>query len=179
MQTNTYQAVLATDGTNSFALFIYKCGDLQWSGGATIGYGGSNEAFFNNRLSGTTRATEIACLNNPDNQFTTLVFELTDSRGGMQQYRLNTSHLLDQFTCFSTEESGTCPGGPDPSDDTLEFINGTPDADGTTVRIELSVGEAYTSLDCSIIVDGTILFTQECKLIMIGCMTDHWQTDHW
>ena len=82
--------------------------------------------------------------------------------------------MLGQFTCFSTEESGTCPGAPDPSDDTLEFINDTPYADGTTVRIELSVGEAYTSLDCSIIEDDAIISTQECKLTIISCKTDHW-----
>ena len=72
------------------------------------------------------------------------------------------------LSCFSTWLSN-------PSDDTLEFINDTPYADGTTVRIELSVGEAYTYLNCSIIADdGTILSTQECKLTIISCKTECW-----
>ena len=72
---------MATDGTNSFAVFIYKCGDLKWNGGATIGYGASSEMFSNHRLS-ETKPTSIACLNSPDNQFYTVIYELTDSRDG-------------------------------------------------------------------------------------------------
>ena len=83
MQTNTYQAILATDGTNSFAIFTYKCGDLEWDGGAVIGFGASSEMFSNQRLSGTGRSLAIACLNDPGNQFSNVVFELTDSRDGM------------------------------------------------------------------------------------------------
>ena len=82
LQTNTFQAVMVTDGTNSFAIFIYRCGDLQWSGGATIGYGASSEMFSNHRFSGTFFTTSIACLNTPDNQFVTLLYEITNSTEG-------------------------------------------------------------------------------------------------
>ena len=81
LQTNTFQAVMVTDGgTNSFAIFIYRCGDLQWSGGATIGYGASSEMFSNHRFSGTFFTTSIACLNTPDNQFVTLLYEITEGK---------------------------------------------------------------------------------------------------
>ena len=81
LQTNTFQAVLVTDGTNSFAIFIYLCGDLDWTGGpggATIGYTASTEMFKNHRLSGSPFINSIACLNNPHNQFFTVVYALTD-----------------------------------------------------------------------------------------------------
>ena len=70
-----------TDGTNSFAIFIYLCGDLDWPGGATIGYTASTEMFENHRLSGSPLVTSIACLNNPHNQFFTVVYALTDFEG--------------------------------------------------------------------------------------------------
>ena len=82
LQTNTFQAVLVTDGANSFAIFIYRCGDLQWGHEATIGYGASFEMFSNNRLSLIQDATSIACLNAPDNQFFTVVYEITNSTEG-------------------------------------------------------------------------------------------------
>ena len=82
LQTNTFQAVMVTDGVNSYAIFIYRCGDLEWSGGATIGYGASSEMFSNHRLSGTFFITVIGCLNNPDNQFFTVLYEITNSTEG-------------------------------------------------------------------------------------------------
>ena len=71
---------MVTDGTNSFAIFIYRCGDLQWPGynEATIGFGAGSEFASNHWLSGTQNVTSIACLNTPDNQFFSLLYELTD-----------------------------------------------------------------------------------------------------
>ena len=109
LQTNTFQAVLVTDGANSFALFIYRCGDLQWSGGggfepgsvgATIGFGASSELFSNHRLSGTPSVTSIACLNTPDNQFFTVLYEITNSTEG-KEYTLLEKHTR----CFVGTET--------------------------------------------------------------------------
>ena len=30
LQTNTYQAILSTDGSRSYALFLYQSGGMQW-----------------------------------------------------------------------------------------------------------------------------------------------------
>ena len=57
---------MVTDGTDSFAIFVYQCGDLEWSGGATIGFGASSELFSNHRLSRSPIITSIGCLNAPD-----------------------------------------------------------------------------------------------------------------
>ena len=72
-----------TDGINSFAIFIYRCGDLQWPGHqqATNGFAVSSEIVVNHWLSGTP-ITSIACLNTPDNQFFTLLYKLTEPRYG-------------------------------------------------------------------------------------------------
>ena len=37
-QTNSYQGVLITDGVNSYAVFIYECGQLAEGVVARIGY---------------------------------------------------------------------------------------------------------------------------------------------
>ena len=42
-QTNTFQAVLATDGLRSFVLYLYADGEIQWtSGDSSHGYHGLN-----------------------------------------------------------------------------------------------------------------------------------------
>ena len=71
---------MVTDGTNSFTIFLYQCGDLEWGDGTTIGFSASNEFVSNHGLSGTPNVTSIACLNTPDNQFYSLLYELTASR---------------------------------------------------------------------------------------------------
>ena len=71
---------MVTDGNNSFAIFIYQCGDLQWPGynEATIGFGAGSEFVSNHWLSGTQSITSIACLNTPDSQFFNLLYKVTD-----------------------------------------------------------------------------------------------------
>ena len=71
---------MVTDGNNSFAIFIYRCGDLQWPGynEATIGFGAGSEFVSNHWLSGTQSITSIACLNTPDSQFFNLLYKVTD-----------------------------------------------------------------------------------------------------
>ena len=78
---------MVTDGIVSFAIFIYQCGDIEWSGyyRATIGIGAGSEFVSNHWLSRTLSVTSIACLNTPDNQFFTLLYALTESRYGNNQ----------------------------------------------------------------------------------------------
>ena len=64
--TSTFQAVLITNGMDSYAVFIYECGGMEW-GGAEIGwqarrlYGNNNvqEAHY---LSGSVESADIGCL---------------------------------------------------------------------------------------------------------------------
>ena len=74
---------MVTDGNNSFAIFIYQCGDLQWTKDTTtIGFGAGSKFVSNHWLSRALNPTSIACLNSPDNQFFALLYVLTDSRYG-------------------------------------------------------------------------------------------------
>ena len=76
LQTNTFQGIVITDFTTSYAVFIYKCRDLGYSGSATIGFTAGDVLFSNHRLSGYT-AKNIACVNSDQNQWVNLVFKLT------------------------------------------------------------------------------------------------------
>ena len=62
LQTNTYQAVLITDGSKSYAVYIYKCSMMKWSNEATIGWNAGGELYANHPLSGLPAANEIACV---------------------------------------------------------------------------------------------------------------------
>ena len=66
LQTNTFQLVIASLGTTSYAIFTYKCNLLEWSRhNAVIGYSAGCEYFENHPLSRTSKVTDIDCLNYP------------------------------------------------------------------------------------------------------------------
>ena len=102
-QTNTYQAIAITDGFQSYAVYTYRCGDLQWSGGATIGYNGGPIGNFseNHPLSGDN-ANSIACINTGVTEYSNVVYNVsiddyisTDSPPTIEPRRLNTcTHRL-------------------------------------------------------------------------------------
>ena len=62
LQNNTFQGILITNGSRSYAVFTYKCGLLEWSGGATIGFYAEGDFYMNHPLSGVN-STQIACVN--------------------------------------------------------------------------------------------------------------------
>ena len=70
-----------TDGVQSYALFTYRCGEMEWSGGATIGFGASDELHSNLRLSDSFRAVAVACLNSPTTEWSNLLYKLTQDIG--------------------------------------------------------------------------------------------------
>ena len=59
-------------------MYTYRCGDLQWSGGATIGYnGGPVGGFYENHpLSGQT-ASRIACINGDITEWSNVVYNVS------------------------------------------------------------------------------------------------------
>ena len=77
IQRNSYQAVLISDGIeNSFAIFTFKCGTLNWSGRTTIGFNAGGEYYANHPLSLKLFANAVACLNN-DSLWTNIIYDLT------------------------------------------------------------------------------------------------------
>ena len=73
LNVRSMQAVMVADGVNSYAIFIYGCGV---AGLYTIA---PSEMFSNHGLSGSLCITSIGCLNNPDNQFFTVLYMITNS----------------------------------------------------------------------------------------------------
>ena len=83
--TNTFQGILITDGVNSYAVFIYECGGMDWSGGV-IGwwasrspYGAmdsySQDYYDWHYLSGDPDSNTIGCLYS--STYSAIVYKLT------------------------------------------------------------------------------------------------------
>ena len=79
MQENNFQVVLATDGIQSFAVFTYKCGELNWSHNrASIGFSASSSVFANHRLSRLLNVNDIACLESPSPPWSNVVYQIDE-----------------------------------------------------------------------------------------------------
>ena len=64
LQTNTYQGIIITDGVNTYYVFTYICGELQWSVGsgfdhAVVGYNSHGDYFYNTPGSGYENIADI------------------------------------------------------------------------------------------------------------------------
>ena len=76
LQTNSFQAILTTDGNSSYAIFTYECGSMGWSRDSTIGFNAAGSIFANHPLSGRN-ARSVACSNAPASNWTNLIYNLT------------------------------------------------------------------------------------------------------
>ena len=71
--------MLITDGEEkSFAIFIFKCGALAWSGRTTIGFNAGANYYINHPLSIKPFSNAVACLNN-NSAWNNIVYDLTSS----------------------------------------------------------------------------------------------------
>lgn len=81
MQENTFQAVLITNGDDSYVVYLYECGLLEWTRGndtiidAIVGYSTPEQGrFANHPLSGSSSIGQIACKNGK--QWNSVIYEL-------------------------------------------------------------------------------------------------------
>ena len=111
LQRNTFQCVLATDGLQSFIIFLYPAGLIQWTTGdidaseETNGFGGGpavagydandGENFFNIPGSGTDDIINVTRTSNVGNPGT-WIFSTTLQQQGMQ----SKLPILDHHTCI-------------------------------------------------------------------------------
>ena len=72
---NTFQALLITDGTYSYAIFTYKCGLMEWDNGATIGFNAGGNVYANNDPS----SNAVACVNIPSSDWSNILYLLTSA----------------------------------------------------------------------------------------------------
>ena len=77
MQTNTFQGLVITNGYQSFTVFTYRCGKMQWSGNAVIGFKANSELSAIHKLSGRN-AKLVACRNLPTNIWSNVVYQLRE-----------------------------------------------------------------------------------------------------
>ena len=71
---------MITDGLLSYAVFFYRCGFMEWPGGATIGFFANGSNFENHPLTGKDNANDVACLNEPTTEWSNIVYQLADIR---------------------------------------------------------------------------------------------------
>ena len=71
-QDNTFQAILISDGTYTYVIFVYFCGLLEW-GSPTIGYNAAGGSFSNFE----TSSVQVACLNQPLSDWSNVVYRLS------------------------------------------------------------------------------------------------------
>jgi len=81
LQTNTFQGLLVTDGSKSYAVFTYQCGALTSRTNGTIGFNADGSFYSNYPFSGTYSVLQVACLNSPTMVWSNLIYPLTQSLG--------------------------------------------------------------------------------------------------
>ena len=111
-QNNTFQAVLITNSTKSYAIFTYKCGELDFSDTAVIGYNIPVGSYENHPLSDTdVPANVIACVH-LDSVWNNVVYDLQPDGNtvfigtpeplqfiGIQALLYSTFMNRDSYTC--------------------------------------------------------------------------------
>ena len=119
-QTNSYQAIVISDGIETYAVFTYSCDKLQWAGlpgsYAVTGYNVRNDDTFravsssfnlqpsqNFPLSGTNNIRNVACLNTRENiNWSNLVYKIgatvdSDVQARVECRRLATTDGLSPY----------------------------------------------------------------------------------
>ena len=97
MQTNTYQGVLVTDGTTSYAVFIYQCGLMGWSGYASIGYYAVGNFSQDHPLANSVSANTIACVNLPTSVWSNVVYQLSFVHRGNVHINVEFTNLTHSY----------------------------------------------------------------------------------
>ena len=71
---------MATNGDQSYAVFTYKCGELNWYHGlynASIGFSAEPSWYANHPLSQQPNVNDIACLNQICSPWTNVVYRVS------------------------------------------------------------------------------------------------------
>ena len=90
LQENTYQALVITDGLESYAIFTYMCNSMQWSGlwrYPTIGYSAAGVMFANHYLTARKEANEIDNCAASNSQYTNVVYKISADPDIIEQRR--------------------------------------------------------------------------------------------
>lgn len=77
-QTNSFQAILITDGTKSYAVYTYRCGQMEWGDESTIGFNAGGDYYENHPITGHFQSHYVSCLQNISNGnlITNVIYDL-------------------------------------------------------------------------------------------------------
>lgn len=77
LQSNTFQGILITNGTQSYSIFTYVCDMMEWSDESTIGFNVGTIHSELHPLSGTLQASAIDCVHQRNgSNINNVVFDL-------------------------------------------------------------------------------------------------------
>lgn len=62
LQTNTFQAVLISNGSKAYSIFTYECNTMEWSSEPTIGINAGGAWYRLHPLSGLVHSSAIDCV---------------------------------------------------------------------------------------------------------------------
>ena len=80
LQSNTYQAVVVTDGSSTYTVFTYLCNDLDNTTlGGRIGYYNDSCNFVEHEFSLAQMSFMVACANEEETPWSNIVYHLTPS----------------------------------------------------------------------------------------------------
>ena len=65
--------MLITDGVNSFSVFTYNCGLIEWDNGGTVGFSAAGQMYANEILSGS----DLACINLNASVWSNVIYNLS------------------------------------------------------------------------------------------------------
>ena len=82
LQTNSFQAILITNGMKSYAVFTYKCSSMAWAVQPTIGFNAGGTLYYNHPLTGENYAFNIGCVHTGEsNDTNNVVYDLVPNPG--------------------------------------------------------------------------------------------------
>ena len=78
MQHNTFQGIVITNGTKTYAVYTYHCDDITWAHGnnTVIGFNAGGTFFANHPLSGSENASHIDCESFPASVWHNVVYDV-------------------------------------------------------------------------------------------------------
>ena len=78
IQPNTFEAVIASHGSLSYAVFTYQCDLIKWTNyNAAVGYTAGPHFFQNHPLTRTSNVVNIDCVNQPTSIWSNVVYDIT------------------------------------------------------------------------------------------------------
>ena len=67
---------MITNGTKTYAVYTYHCGDIQWSEGSVIGFNAGGSYYVNHPLSDSIEARDIDCVHHPESEWNNVVYDV-------------------------------------------------------------------------------------------------------